>query len=190
MKSVSRSWSPATSSPPSVVRSSRFSGTRQTACGRWRRAMACISAVAAHSKFSGTVSAAISASISASRMWRRSSRRWAVMPSAPAASASRAARSGSGQARPAGVAHGGHMVDVHAKPQLPGRCSCVVLPLPCLSDQSGRTRRVVLARRRHRRVLQLAAASASLRASARRFSTRSCELGGAGLLIGRRPAGS
>jgi hypothetical protein len=34
----------------------------------------------------------------ASRMWRRSSRRWAVIPSAPAASASRAARKGSGQA--------------------------------------------------------------------------------------------
>ena len=29
-----------TSSPPSVVRSSRFSGTRQQACGTWRSAMA------------------------------------------------------------------------------------------------------------------------------------------------------
>jgi hypothetical protein len=28
-------WPPATSSPPSVVRSSRRSGTRQAACGRW-----------------------------------------------------------------------------------------------------------------------------------------------------------
>ena len=34
--------------------------------------------------------------MSSSRMWRRSSRRWAVMPSAPASAASRAARTGSG----------------------------------------------------------------------------------------------
>ena len=39
-------------------------------------------------------------SMSASEMWRRSSRRWAVMPSAPAASASRAARTGSGWTPP------------------------------------------------------------------------------------------
>ena len=49
----SQLWPPATSRPPSVVRSSRRSGTRQTACGRWRSAMASISSVTAISKFSG-----------------------------------------------------------------------------------------------------------------------------------------
>ena len=54
MKSASRFSLRATSSPPSVVTSSRFSGTMQTACGRWRSAIACISAVAAISRLSGT----------------------------------------------------------------------------------------------------------------------------------------
>ncbi len=48
---------PATASrPPSVVRSSRRSGTRQTACGRNFRAIASISAVAAISRLIGTLS--------------------------------------------------------------------------------------------------------------------------------------
>ena len=44
---------PATSSPPSVVRSSRRSGTRQAACGRCASAIATISSVAAISRLSG-----------------------------------------------------------------------------------------------------------------------------------------
>ena len=61
MKWARRFSSRATSRPPSVVRSSRRSGTRQTACGRWRSAIACISSVAAISRLSGSVSSAISA---------------------------------------------------------------------------------------------------------------------------------
>ena len=50
--------------------------------------------------FSGRRSVAISRSISLSEIWRRSSRRWAVMPWAPASSASCAARTGSGHGVP------------------------------------------------------------------------------------------
>ena len=46
---------PATSSPPSVVRSSRRSGTRQAACGRSRARSRTISSVAAISRLSGLV---------------------------------------------------------------------------------------------------------------------------------------
>jgi hypothetical protein len=100
MKRARRFWSPATSRPPSVVRSSRRSGTMQAAWGPWASAMPCISSVAAISKFSGMVIASMIAAISASRMWRRSSRRCAVIPSAPAASAILAARTGSGKDPP------------------------------------------------------------------------------------------
>ena len=92
-------WPRATSRPPSVVTSSRRSGTRQAACGLWASAMDSISGVTAHSKFSGRPrrrQITASASMSPSEMWRRSSRRWAVMPSAPAARAISAARMGSG----------------------------------------------------------------------------------------------
>ncbi len=44
---------PAASMPPSVVRSSRRSGTMQAACGRWRSAIDSISSVAAISRLSG-----------------------------------------------------------------------------------------------------------------------------------------
>ena len=63
-------WPPTTSRPPSVVTSSRRSGTRQAAWGRWRSAMATISAVTAISKFSGRRglrTSAVRASMSASR---------------------------------------------------------------------------------------------------------------------------
>ena len=43
-----------------MVRSSRFSGTRQPACGRMLSAMSSISSVAAISKFSGLAIAALS----------------------------------------------------------------------------------------------------------------------------------
>ena len=69
--------------------------------GRRRAAWSCsaiasISSVAAISKLSGLSISAFSRAMSSSRMWRRSSRRCAVMPSAPAAMASLAARTGSG----------------------------------------------------------------------------------------------
>ena len=48
--------------------SSRFSGTRQTACGLWRRAISSISSVAAISRFSGSSISSIKRSISASVM--------------------------------------------------------------------------------------------------------------------------
>jgi hypothetical protein len=55
-----------------------------------------MSGVAAISKFSGFEISAFSRAMSSSRMWRRSSRRCAVMPSAPASIAASAARTGSG----------------------------------------------------------------------------------------------
>ena len=99
-KGFSESWPPMTSRPPSVVRSVRFSGTRQQACGRMRSAMSSICSVAAISKLSGLAIAAFRRRMSSSWMWRRSSRRCAVMPSAPASMATSAARTGSGSAPP------------------------------------------------------------------------------------------
>src|SRR5262249_8136990 len=55
-----------------------------------------MSAVAAISKFSGLEISAFSRAMSSSRIWRRASRRCAVMPSAPASIATCAARTGSG----------------------------------------------------------------------------------------------
>ena len=71
-----------TSRPPSVVRSVRFSGTRHAACGFTSSAMSSIRSVAAISKFSGFDIAAFRRRMSSSRIWRRSSRRCAVTPSA------------------------------------------------------------------------------------------------------------
>ena len=79
------SW-PAASSPPSVVTSCRRSGTMQHACGRSRQAIATIS-VGRRQLHIERCRSARSRSMSSSRMWRRSSRRCAVMPSAPASSA-------------------------------------------------------------------------------------------------------
>ena len=94
--SVSRAFCPATSRPPSVVTSVRFSGTRHTSCGRTWRAMAIISSVAAISRFMRVCSDDRKRCTSWSWMWRRSSRRCSVMLSAPACSATSAACSGSG----------------------------------------------------------------------------------------------
>src|SRR5579883_657488 len=85
-----------TSSPPSVVTSCRRSGTRQAACGIVLSATAAISGVAAISRLRGRVISALRRAMSSSRMWRRSSRRCAVMPSAPASIAILAAATGSG----------------------------------------------------------------------------------------------
>jgi uncharacterized membrane protein YdfJ with MMPL/SSD domain len=62
----------------------------------FRQASDSISAVAAISKLSGAAISARNRRMSASRMWRRSSRKCAVMPSAPAAIACLAAATGSG----------------------------------------------------------------------------------------------
>ena len=59
-------------------------------------AIASISSVAAISRLSGRSISRLRRSMSRSEIWRRSSRRCAVMPSAPASAASRAARTGSG----------------------------------------------------------------------------------------------
>src|SRR5262249_26960129 len=71
-------------------------GTMQAAWGRTLQAMPTISAVAAISRLSGFKMRAFSRAMSSSRMWRRSSRKCAVMPSAPAAIAISAALTGSG----------------------------------------------------------------------------------------------
>ncbi len=86
---------PAASSPPSVVTSSRRSGTRHTAWDREARAMRTISPVAAISRFTGAVTASCSRLKSSSRMCLLSSLRCSLIPSAPASSASSAARTGS-----------------------------------------------------------------------------------------------
>ncbi len=91
---------PATSSPPSVVTSVRFSGTRQTSAGCTSSAIAIISAVAAISRFMRVCRAVRIARTSRSWMWRRSSRRCSVMLSAPHCSATSAACSGSGERPP------------------------------------------------------------------------------------------
>ncbi len=82
-------------------------------------AMSTISRVAAISKFSGLVKAfALSCeSSSPSRIWRRSSRRCAVMPSAPASTASSAAFRGRDACRPR-VADGRDVIDVDAEAEL------------------------------------------------------------------------
>ena len=74
-----------------------------------------ISSVAAISRFSGRSISAISRSMSASVMWRRSSRRWAVMPSAPAAARELGGAHRIGMVAAARVADGRDVVDVDAE---------------------------------------------------------------------------
>ena len=92
---IARNW-PATSSPPSVVTSSRFSGTRQTMPGCSLSANRTIFGAMDISKFRRVLTSLRSDFTSASRMCRRSSRRCAVMPCAPAASQVSAASTGLG----------------------------------------------------------------------------------------------
>ena len=68
-------------------------------------------------EFSGMASLAFSAAISLSRMWRRSSRRWAVMPSAPASCASMCGAHRIGIVAAPRIAHGGNVIDVDAEAQ-------------------------------------------------------------------------
>ena len=118
MKWASLFSSRATSSPPSVVRSSRFSGTMQTACGLWRRAIFCISGVAAISKVQrhrqnlhqpvdigvrdmAAVFAQVSGDAVSTRLFRdaRGAQRIRIGPATR-------------------VAHGGHVVDIYAQTQM------------------------------------------------------------------------
>ena len=87
---------PRTSSPPSVVISSRFSGTSVQEYGFRSQAIRVISPVAAISRLIRVVTTDLSTARSRSWMWRRSSRRWTVIPSAPECSAIDAAAAGSG----------------------------------------------------------------------------------------------
>src|SRR5665213_3592799 len=138
-KSLSWAGAPAMSSPPSVVSSCRRSGTRQAACGRCFCAMASIASVAAISRLSGTVSSRDSRAMSSSEMCRRSSRRWAVMRSAPAATASLAARTGSGCRLP----RAWRMVATWSMltPRRRGRFSIIALSAPRALDRIDHRRR-------------------------------------------------
>ena len=82
-----------------------------------------ISRVAAISKFSGLVSCAFSRAMSSSRIWRRSSRRCAVMPSAPASTAARRGFHRIGMAPAARIADGRDVIDVDAEAELGRRTS-------------------------------------------------------------------
>ena len=84
------------SRPPSVVTSWRPSGTSIAISGLMRQAMPTISSVAAISRLSLMWVSSRSRRTSSSWMWRRSSRRCTVMPSAPPRCASTAAQTGSG----------------------------------------------------------------------------------------------
>src|SRR5690606_14985013 len=77
--SRSRARLPVTSRPPSVVSSSRRSGTRQQCCGRTSAAMASISSVTAISRLSGMPMLSRISRTSLSWMCRRSSRRCTVI---------------------------------------------------------------------------------------------------------------
>jgi hypothetical protein len=68
----------------------------QAAWGRSFAAISTISRIAAISRLSGLSMRAFNRTTSSSRIWRRSSRKCAVMPSAPAAMAISAAWTGSG----------------------------------------------------------------------------------------------
>src|SRR6476646_7512431 len=84
------------SRPPSVVISWRPSGTSIAISGLMRPAICTISAVAAISRLRRMWVSSRRRRTSSSWMWRRSSRRWTVMPSAPPRCASTAAQTGSG----------------------------------------------------------------------------------------------
>ena len=96
MMPASRVSSPATSSPPSVVTSRRPSGTSIAVSGLSAHAMPTISSVAAISRLSLMCTSSRRRRTSSSWMWRRSSRKCTVMPSAPPRCASTAAHTGSG----------------------------------------------------------------------------------------------
>ena len=88
---------------------------RHAACAL--SAMASISSVAAISRLSGIFNRADSRAISSSEICRRSSRRCAVMPSAPACCRQLRRAHRIGIVAAARIPHGGDMVDVHAEAQ-------------------------------------------------------------------------
>ena len=93
-------------------------GTMQAACGRWRSAIASISVGGRHFQVQRQRRSRPSAArCRASVMWRRSSRRCAVMPSAPAAPRRARPRDRVGMTAAARVADRGDVVDVHAEAQ-------------------------------------------------------------------------
>ena len=136
--SLSRAFCPATSRPPSVVTSVRFSGTRHTSCGRTWRAIAIISSVAAISRFMRVCSVARKRCTSWSWMWRRSSRRCSVMLSAPDCSATSAACSGIGIRRAARLPQRRDVVDVDAELDGVGQLHWINLRPPCLHARAFR----------------------------------------------------
>ncbi len=100
-----------TSSPPSVVSSCLFSGTRVTRSGLISRAKLMISLAAPISRFSLVFT--VSLKIRTSRSWicLLSSRRCTTIPRAPANSQMAAAATGSGSYSP-GLTNGGNVIDV------------------------------------------------------------------------------
>ena len=97
----------------SAPRASRARCRRRAGDGA--SAIATISSVAAISRLSGRSIASIRRAMSSSEMWRRSSRRWAVMPSAPAFGRELGGAHRIGVGVAARVAHGGDVVDVDAE---------------------------------------------------------------------------
>ena len=111
---ASRSCCPTTSSPPSVVSSSRLSGTMQTACGRGAARSPHLGG-RRHLEVERDRQLGRQPRDVASGIWRRSSRRCAVMPSAPASA--RAPRAPDRDSRATRVPHGRDVVDVDAESQ-------------------------------------------------------------------------
>ena len=106
---------PATSRPPSVVTSSRFSGTRQTSCGLTSHAMSSISCVTAHSRFMRVFRSGRSVRTSASTIWRRSSRRVQRDDVGARFLGGERGADRIGIRRAARIAQRGNVIDVHAQ---------------------------------------------------------------------------
>ena len=104
--------------PPSVVRSSRRSGTRQHALGTWRKAISSISSVAAISRLSGQVELGLQAPYVA--VGDVAPVLAQVRGDAVGAGLQREMRGAQrvGMASAARVADGGHVIDVHAQAQM------------------------------------------------------------------------
>ena len=99
----------------SVLRGARAPGRPHAA---WSQVPSPASpSVAAISKFSGFEISAFNRAMSSSRMWRRSSRRCAVMPSAPASIAGKSRAHRIGIAAGPRVAQGGDVIDIDSETQ-------------------------------------------------------------------------
>ena len=100
-----------------------------------RSAMASISSVAAISRLSGMAGAVVSRSISSSEICRRSSRRCAVMPSAPAACASHGGAHRIGIVAAPRIPHGGDMIDIDAEAERAHRHAPLLWKIPAATKQ-------------------------------------------------------